>query len=146
MISKKTKIVATLGPVSESEEMIVKLMEAGADCFRLNFSHGSHEEHGARIQKIRKISKKMGRHIAVIADMQGPKMRVGKMPEEGFLLKEGDRVVLDCAKNVFEDGIIPLPAPLFAAGAKEGVTVYLDDGTIIMRIVKKTGKRFEAIV
>ncbi|MGH7238826.1 MAG: pyruvate kinase, partial [Candidatus Saccharimonadales bacterium] len=145
-MQKKTKIIATIGPVSESEEMLEKLMRAGADCFRLNFSHGDHREHGTRITRIRKLAKRMGRHAAIIADMQGPKMRIGKLPDDGIILKEGERIVLDCSKSTYENGIIPLPSPVFAAGAKEGSTVYLDDGTLIIKIARKTGKRFEAVV
>ena len=71
------KIVATLGPASESKEGITTLIEAGADVFRLNFSHGSHQEHGQRIKHIRDIEEKVKKPIGIIADLQGPKLRIG---------------------------------------------------------------------
>jgi len=77
--TKKTKIIATIGPVSEKEEMLEKLISLGIDGARLNFSHGSHEEQGRRIKLVRKIEKKLNRHVAVIADIQGPKIRIGNL-------------------------------------------------------------------
>src|SRR5579863_934716 len=94
-LHKKTKMIATIGPASESEEMLEKVIGLGVDCIRLNFSHGSHEEQGGRITKVRKIEKKVGRHIAIIADIQGPKIRIGSMPEEGIMLKEGEKITID---------------------------------------------------
>src|SRR5579863_4549264 len=96
--NRRTKIVATIGPVSESEEMLEKLILAGVDVARLNFSHGSHEEHGKKIHIIRKLEKKLDRRIAIIADIQGPKLRVGVMPKDGLLLTMGEKVTLDTSK------------------------------------------------
>jgi pyruvate kinase len=90
MLNSKTKIVATIGPASEKEDILEKLITHGMDAARLNFSHGSHEEQGGRIKKIRKISKKLNKHIAIIADIQGPKIRIGILPEQGIDLKNGE--------------------------------------------------------
>ncbi|MFB0907400.1 MAG: pyruvate kinase, partial [Spirosomataceae bacterium] len=78
-MNKKTKIVATVGPASDSEEMLLKLANAGVNVFRLNFSHGTHEEHMARITRIRSINEKHGLKCAILQDLQGPKIRVGEM-------------------------------------------------------------------
>ena len=84
---KKTKIIATVGPASESPEKLLQIIKEGVDVIRLNFSHGNHKEHGARISNIRKIEKALNKPIAIIADLQGPKIRIGKMRDKGLLLK-----------------------------------------------------------
>ena len=81
-MNKRTKIVATVGPASESEEMLVALAQAGVNVFRLNFSHGTHEDHKLRIEKIRKINTEYGFNCAILQDLQGPKIRVGEMQKE----------------------------------------------------------------
>lgn len=88
---KKTKIIATLGPASDSEECIREMIKAGVNVFRLNFSHGSHEYHKANLDKVRKISSELGENIGVLQDISGPKIRVLELPEP-FLLKKGDRL------------------------------------------------------
>ena len=87
----KTKILATIGPSSSTKEQIEKLIDAGADAFRVNFSHGTHEEHKERVAYIRKLEKEKGRYISILADMQGPKLRVGDFVGSGVDLKEGQR-------------------------------------------------------
>src|ERR1700674_4999624 len=86
---RKAKIVATLGPASASEEMIRSLFFAGVDVFRLNFSHGTHEQHHERLQQIRNVERNVGRPIGVLADMQGPKLRVGTFAEGPVTLAPG---------------------------------------------------------
>lgn len=143
---KKTKIIATIGPSSEKEEILEKLINEGMDAARLNFSHGSHEEQGARIKTIRKLEKKLDRQIAIIADLQGPKLRVGIMPENGFELKQGEKVKLDANKKEFENNIIPIPSAVVRDGTKVGHIIFLDDGTLQLKVLKKTGSIFEAEV
>jgi pyruvate kinase len=84
-----TKIVATLGPSSSTPEKISALIKAGVDVFRLNFSHGTQAEQKERLNIIRDLSRKMGRHISIVADMQGPKLRVGQFRNKSVLLKKG---------------------------------------------------------
>ena len=84
---RKTKIVCTIGPASESEEMLEKLMNAGMNVARLNFSHGSHEEHKARIDSIRKVSKKLGKTIGILLDTKGPEIRTHDM-KDGLIVLE----------------------------------------------------------
>ena len=90
-ITKKTKIIATIGPSSDNEKTLEKFITLGVDGMRLNFSHGSHQEHGRTISLIRKTGKKLNKHIAIIVDVQGPKIRIGNLPESGIELKAGKR-------------------------------------------------------
>lgn len=143
---KKTKIIATIGPVSENEQTLEKFIALGIDGARLNFSHGSHQEHGNRIKLVRKISKKLGRHVAVIADIQGPKIRIGNLPEGGIVLENGQEITIDADTKEYNEGKIPLPSTLFRDGTKEGHIVFLDDGTLQIKITKVEAGIFKAIV
>lgn len=146
MTNKKTKIIATIGPVSESEEMLEKLIALGIDGARLNFSHGSHEEQGNRIKLIRKICKKQGKHIAIIADIQGPKIRIGNVPDQGIELINGQEITIDTGTREYYNNRIPLPSLLFRDGTKAGHIVFLDDGTLQIKITNSHGGLFKAIV
>ena len=88
-ISTRTKILATLGPQSNSKEKIMELIDAGVDGFRLNFSHGTHEEHKVLYETVRKVADKKGVHVAVVADLQGPKLRIGEFANGKVKLKKG---------------------------------------------------------
>ena len=145
-LGKRTKIVATIGPASDSEAMLESLINQGIDAARLNFSHGNYEEHGARIEKIRRLEKKLGKQVAIIADLQGPKIRVGVMPQTGLELKNGETVTIDTSKKEFENDIIPLPSAIFRDGTSEGHVVFLDDGVLQLKITHKSGDKFKAVV
>jgi pyruvate kinase len=146
MTNKKTKIIATIGPVSESEKMLEKLINLGIDGARLNFSHGSHDEQGKRIQLIKKLCKKLNKHVSIIADIQGPKIRIGNLPEEGIELKNGQEIVIDTGTREFYNDRIPLPSLLFRDGTKEGHVVFLDDGTMQIKITGARAGIFKAEV
>src|SRR5919205_1034215 len=122
--NRHAKIVATLGPASSSPEMIRALFEAGADVFRFNFSHGSHEEHQKRYDIVRAIEKETGRPIAVLADLQGPKLRVGRLADGP--IEERVRFDLDPAPGTRDR--IPLPHPEVFAALAPGVHILIDDG------------------
>jgi pyruvate kinase len=92
---RKTKIVATLGPASSSEEMIARMIVAGVDVVRLNFSHGSAEDHIQRAETVRSIALKLGRPVGVLCDLQGPKIRIGKFALGSVKLAVGDTFILD---------------------------------------------------
>ena len=96
-IYKRTKILATIGPASDSEEMIEKLIRGGINGARLNFSHGSYDEHATKIKAVREISKKVGKEVAILQDLQGPKIRLGDLVNNNFPVQEGDEIVLDFA-------------------------------------------------
>jgi len=133
---KKTKIIATLGPASESPEMIETLIKAGANVFRLNFSHGSHAEQGLRIDNVRNISKKLDIHVGILADLQGPKIRIAEY--DGFLHK-GEEVVLVCGKATGVE--IPVQYLGLCKDVKVGDSLLLDDGLIDIKVVRVEGAR-----
>jgi pyruvate kinase len=134
---RRTKIVATLGPASATPEMIEKLFRQGADVFRLNFSHGSHEDHAARIQMIREVERKTGRPIGILADVQGPKLRVGKFGAGRVQLAPGRRFRLDLSPTPGDVQRVQLPHPEIIAAARIGTTLLLDDGKLKLRVVRQ---------
>src|ERR687886_1083009 len=125
--SRHAKIVATLGPASSSPEMIRALFEAGADVFRFNFSHGSHEEHQARYDIVRAIEQETGRPIAVLADLQGPKLRIGQLASGPIQLGTGETLRLDLKPIPGTRARVPLPHPEVFAALKPGVQLLIDD-------------------
>ena len=107
-MTRKAKIVATIGPASQDEDVLEKLILAGMNVARMNFSHGTHEQHAERIARIRKVSEKLGQSVGIIQDLQGPKIRVGELVEP-MQLSEGEMVILyvtgsyppnDCEKQI----------------------------------------------
>src|SRR5262245_47249652 len=131
----RTKIVATIGPASRSPEVLRRLIEAGVDVFRLNFSHGTHDEHSAVVGDIRSISNQMGRHVAILQDLCGPKMRLGPIPDDLVDCKIGDEFALvaqDVSTNPRELTCTyrDLPNDLRA-----GESVLFADGTVAMVVV-----------
>jgi pyruvate kinase len=135
--SRQTKIVATLGPASTTEDMIRKLLLAGVDVFRLNFSHGDHADHKARLDTIRKLEQETGRPIAVIADMQGPKLRVGRFKDGKIELKAGMKIRLDLDPTLGDETRVNLPHPEVINTMPIGSFILLDDGKVRMEIVER---------
>jgi pyruvate kinase len=134
---RRTKIIATLGPASATPEMILLLFQAGADVFRLNFSHGAHEEHAEKIEIIRAIEKKTGRPIGILADVQGPKLRVGKFQSGRVQLQAGQQLTLDMNPLPGDTRRVCLPHPEIIAAAEIGATLLLDDGKLRLRVLRK---------
>src|SRR5690348_10725158 len=108
---RSAKIVATLGPSSSTPDRIRALFDAGVDVFRLNFSHGSHEDHRARFEAIRAVESATGRPIGILADLQGPKLRLGTFAEGPIMLAVGDRFRLDLDHEPGDRSRAPLPHP-----------------------------------
>src|ERR1035437_10058441 len=106
-ISRKAKIVATLGPASSTLEMIARLMNAGVDVFRLNFSHGDSAQKLEIIKSIRMVSNRIGRQAGILADLQGPKIRTGVMAGGAMLLTKGQDVIVTTRNVLGEGGVIP---------------------------------------
>lgn len=138
---RKTKIVATLGPASSTKEIVRQLYETGVDVFRLNFSHGTHEEHKSRISLIRDLERETGRPIGVFADLQGPKLRVGAFKDGSIDLSKGMRLTLDSNPAPGTAQRVCLPHPEIIDVLEEGSNVLLDDGRVHLRVTKK-GKDF----
>lgn len=126
---KRTKILATIGPVTSSPEKIKQLIEAGANGFRLNFSHGSHQERKEQIEWIRAASAERGRPVAVLQDLQGPKIRLGVLNDNQQHVKQGDVITLDYALETHDGLTMPVQYNL-ASKVKPGETIYLYDGNI----------------
>jgi pyruvate kinase len=132
--TRHAKIVATLGPASSSPEVIRALFEAGADVFRFNFSHGSHEEHQRRYDIVRAIEQETGRPIAVLADLQGPKLRVGRLAAGPITLAEGERIRFDLDPAPGTSDRVPLPHPEVFAALSPGVHLLIDDGKMRLEV------------
>jgi pyruvate kinase len=134
---RQTKIVATLGPASSDKTMIRALFDAGADIFRLNFSHGTHDDHRARLALIREIEKDVGRPISVLADLQGPKLRIGTFANGPIDLHQGQKFRLDLDTAPGDATRVRLPHPEIFAAVAVGSDLLLDDGKVRLRIVRK---------
>ena len=141
-----THVIATIGPSCADEEKISALMDAGVDAFRFNFSHGTHKEHKERYNLVRKLSKQKGRHIAVVADLQGPKLRVGDFKESKVELKEGQHFVLDMKNELGNDKRVTLPHKEIFAAIKPGDELLVNDGNIVLSIESKTDTSADTIV
>lgn len=129
-----TKILATIGPSSATREQIEKLIDAGADAFRINFSHGTHAEHKARVKIIRQLEKEKGRFISILADMQGPKLRVGTFKDDKVLLKDGQTFVLDMDPTPGDETRVCLPHKEIFAALKPGDDLLVNDGYIVLNV------------
>jgi len=131
---RRTKIIATLGPVSKSEKKITELIEAGVNIFRLNMSHGTHDEHRQIAERIRKISKRKKVHIAILVDLCGPKIRVGEFEEGKIELKSGEQVVVSCSLTVGGQGLIPSQYKSLYKDVNKDERILLDDGKIELKV------------
>ncbi len=146
MRSRDCKIVATLGPSSDPPERMMMVIEAGVDCFRLNFSHGSKDEHAKRVATIRDAERAIGRPIAIIADLQGPKLRVGDFRDGGVTLRYNDIVRIEASTDLGEDGVIRMPHPEIVGTLEIGDVLKLDDGKMQLTIIGASGATKEARV
>jgi len=131
---RSAKILATLGPASSAPERVRVLHEAGADAFRLNFSHGTHEEHAERCRAIRAVEEATGRPIGIIADLQGPKLRIGRFQEGRIHLAIGQDFRLDLDPAAGDQSRVGLPHPEVYAVLEPGVELLLDDGKIRLAV------------
>jgi pyruvate kinase len=134
---RRTRIVATLGPSSSSPEILARLFGAGADVFRLNFSHGNHDDHLALIELIRALEERVGRPIGILADVQGPKLRVGRFGGGRVHLQTGQGFSLDLNPTPGDVRRVNLPHPEIIAAAGIGTNLLLDDGKLRLRVARK---------
>ena len=138
---ERTKIVATLGPASSSPEVLRRLLEAGVDVVRLNLSHGAREQHLAHVALVRAVAREVGRNVAVLADLQGPKIRVGELEGEGVTLPSGATCELVAGVEKADPPAIPVTYEHLAADVRPGDRVLLDDGAIELRVRSVRGDR-----
>lgn len=139
-LMNKTKVVATVGPASRSYENLLKLVKAGVNVFRLNFSHGSHEQHLEVMQSISKINETYGTHISILCDLQGPKLRVGLMKDGGVEVKNGSTILFTNKEEV--EGTaekVYMAYEYFANDVKPGEKVLIDDGKLVLEVIETNG-------
>jgi pyruvate kinase len=144
--NKRTRIVCTLGPASANSSTLQKMMSAGMDVARLNFSHATHKDHARVIRQVRATARKLGKHIPIIADLQGPKIRLGKLPDEGVVLKAGSVIVLSTALNVYKGSALPVTYSGLDKDVKKGERFLIDDGLLELRVQKIAGNNIHAKV
>jgi pyruvate kinase len=143
---RRTKIIATLGPASNTIEVLTRLFQAGADVFRLNFSHGSHEDHAARFAMIRELEQRFDRPIGILADVQGPKLRVGRFSGGRVHLRTGQAFRLDLHATPGGAERVNLPHPEIIEAASIGSSLLLDDGKLRLRVTRKLADALETEV
>ena len=133
-LTRRTKIVATIGPATESPERIRELVQAGATTFRLNFSHGDHSEHAARIATIRQVAHELGVHIGILQDLQGPKIRLGRFEEGPITLGKGDHFALTSKQVRCNQTVATVTYDRLAEEVTAGSRILLDDGRVEMKV------------
>ncbi|MCL6609885.1 MAG: pyruvate kinase, partial [Geminicoccaceae bacterium] len=143
---RSTKILATLGPSSAGRERIEALFEAGADVFRFNFSHGSHEDHAARFAIVREIEKARGRPIGTLQDLQGPKLRIGTFAEGKVELRPGQPFRLDLEPVPGDATRVQLPHPEILGVLAPGAELLLDDGKVRLKVERADASAAETVV
>lgn len=136
----KTKIIATVGPACSSSNMLKKLIFAGVDVFRLNFSHANYEEFERIIKDIHDLNKKLETNVAILADLQGPKIRIGEVAPEGLLLNDGQTIRFTTDKARVAKDVIFISYPNFPKDVQAGETILLDDGKLTLMISQTDGK------
>jgi pyruvate kinase len=131
----RTKIVATIGPASNSPDVLRQMMLAGMSVARLNFSHGSYEDHGQMVKLLRQLSQELDLPLTILQDLQGPKIRVGELPKEGITLKEGSSLTLvPLAEWNNQANTVGIDYPYVAEEAQQGTQVLLDDGLLELSV------------
>ncbi len=143
---RKVRILATLGPSSSDPAMIRKLYVAGADAFRINMSHGSHDNHQKVIAAIRALEKEVRRPMTILADLQGPKLRVGEFADGLVQLKTDSSFTLDSDDSPGDASRVTLPHPEIFQAIEEGARLLLDDGKIVLRVTKAEPDAIETTV
>ncbi len=145
-LQKHTKIVCTIGPASSAASTLCDMTKAGMNVARLNFSHGTAESNLELLEKIRRASDKVGQPVAILLDLQGPKVRIGHLPGEGLELIEGKVATLKAGASVADPGVIPVPYERLAHDLKRGDRILLADGTRELEVMEVKGKMIKAKV
>jgi pyruvate kinase len=143
---RSTKIVATLGPASSDPAILERMIRAGVDVVRLNFSHGTADDHLKRAEMVKEISRKVGRTVAIMCDLQGPKIRVGKFKDGKIMLEKGQRFVLDAGLSIGDGERAGLDYKELPRDVDAGAVLLLDDGKIVLDVVAVRGEEVHTIV
>ncbi len=146
MLSRDTKIVATLGPASSDDEVLERMILAGVDVVRLNFSHGKPEDHVARAQMVREVAARVGRPVGILADLQGPKIRVGKFADGKTRLENGARFILDAQCELGNAERVGLDYKALTRDVSAGSVLLLDDGRIVLDVKRVVGSEIFTVV
>jgi pyruvate kinase len=145
-MQRTTKIVATLGPASSSLDVLTRMLAAGVDVMRLNFSHGTAADHRQRAQLVRDAARSIGREVAIMADLQGPKIRVGKFAQNKVTLKSGQSFVLDADRELGDETGVGLDYKELPRDVSPGAILLLDDGLIRLRVESVLGSEIMTMV
>ena len=145
-MSRRTKIVATLGPASSDKKTLARMIEAGLDVVRMNFSHGSAKEHAVRVELVREIARKAGHSVGVLVDLQGPKIRIGRFEHERVTLAVGDKFMLDAECKLGNQHRVGLDYKNLPQDVAPGDTLLLDDGRIVLGVTQVKGPRIQCVV
>ncbi|MHB8286655.1 MAG: pyruvate kinase, partial [Caulobacteraceae bacterium] len=132
--ARRARIVATLGPASRGFDKVEALARAGVDVFRLNFSHGTHDDHASALQTVREVDAKLDRPLGVLADLQGPKLRLGVFANTKIAVTQGQKFRLDLDPAPGDDRRVQLPHPELLAAMKPGVMLLIDDGKVRLKV------------
>ncbi|HEX2826350.1 MAG TPA: pyruvate kinase [Burkholderiales bacterium] len=146
MNQRRTKIVATLGPASSDAKTLSRMIEAGLDVVRMNFSHGTAAEHKKRVELVRSLARKAGRAVGVLVDLQGPKIRIGKFSDGSINLVGGESFVLDAERTMGDIGGVGLDYKNLPKDVRKGDTLLLDDGRIVLGVSGVRGSRISTVV
>ncbi len=144
--SKHTKIVATIGPASSDPATLRQMIRAGMNVARINFSHGDHQTHGQTIDHIRRIADEEGSVVAILCDIQGPKIRIGPLQAEPLMLEIGDSITLTTDAVLGAEGLVSLPHPEFVQDIRAGTTLLLDDGNLQFHVTAADGRNIDCEV
>ena len=144
--NRKAKIVATLGPACETEKTIEKLFLSGADVFRLNFSHGDHEDHKKKVKIIRNLEKKHDRYICILGDLQGPKFRVGRFLNVKEQLKKNQIFTFDQNKKDGDSSRVYLPHKEIFKSIAIGQRLLVNDGKVRLKVKSKSASAIKCVV
>ena len=145
-MARRTKIVATIGPASDELESLARLIAAGVDVVRLNLSHGSLDEHLVRLERVRTVAAELGRPVAVLADLPGPKIRTGEFPAGGVMLSAGEFVELRAGDGLSDTGTIRVDYDTLIEDLTVDDRIILGDGAISMRVVSNDGSVAVAMI
>ena len=142
MMKKKTKIVATMGPATSKKEVLKKMLLAGLDVCRINFSHGAHEDHLKTVKLIRELDKELQKNTAILGDLQGPKLRIGEVENGSFKVKAGDEILIGVNDQIGTSESLSITHADFPNDVKEGEIILIDDGKLRLKILTTDTKKW----